>query len=279
MTASINDLTIYNGASTNAGGGGIRNAGTLNLRGDTIRNNVVINADGAGVLNLGTLNVLNSTFSSNTAGGAGGGLFNSGTATITNSTFALNTADYGGGIDNADGAKLVVNSSTISGNHANTSGGGIAATLNNPDTELSGTRLNNTIVADNTYNSASATALGPDLYGFYDPASAGNLIGNLGFAKGMDASKNLLGSIANATPPIDAKLSPLGYYGGTTQTFVPLSGSAAIGGGNASLLTSGIDTDQRGFRRVVHGQLDIGSVQTQAADTKMHEKSAHHKED
>ncbi len=261
VTASINDLTIFNGTSTNAGGGGIRNAGTLAINRCTVRNNVTINADGAGLFNTGNVTVNSSTFSNNTAGGAGGGLFNAGTAIIINSTFAGNSASYGGGLYDADTATMVVHSSTISGNYA-TFGGGIAAPLNSPTTEPSGITLFNTIVAANTFDSVNG--LGPDLYGFFSAASSNNLIGALGFAKGMDPTKNLLGSIANATPSIDAKLSPLGNYGGATLTIIPQAGSPAIGGGNASLLPSGLSTDQRGFSRLSHGKLDIGAVQTGA---------------
>src|SRR5207249_3846748 len=104
---------------------------------------------------------------------------------------------------------------TISGNHAATSGGGISATVNDQTTEPANCILFNTIVAGNTFN--PAVGLGPDLYGFFSFDGSNNLIGNLGFAKGMDPAKNLLGSIEDATPVIDPKLTPLGYYGGQTQ--------------------------------------------------------------
>ena len=106
--------------------------------------------------------------------------------------------------------------------------------------------------------------MGPDLYGFFDSSSSNNLIGSLGFAKGMDVAKNLLGSIENATPSIDPMLSVLGYYGGTTQTMPPKKGSLAIDGGNNALIPAGVVTDQRGFLRVVHNKVDIGAVETPA---------------
>jgi hypothetical protein len=264
VTAEINDLTIFNGVAGQdlPGGGGIRNLGTLTLNRDTIRNNVVVTNDGGGVFNAGTLNVLNSTFSNNTAAGSGGGLFNKGTATVVNSTFAGNTASFGGGIDNLDGATLLVVNSTISGNKATISGGGIASTLNDP-LATPGTRLNNTIVAGNVFNPSIPGALGPDLYGFFNSASSNNLIGSLGFAKGLDATKNLLGSIENATPAIDAMLAPLGDYGGTTQTMPPIAGSRAIDGGNNALVPAGVFSDQRGLSRISHGTVDIGAVEVQ----------------
>jgi predicted outer membrane repeat protein len=238
VTAEIDGLTVENGrAGTNApGGAGIRNLGTLTLRGVTVRDNVVVTNDGGGVFNAGTLKVADSTFSGNTAAGSGGGLFNKGIATIVNSTFAGNSASYGGAITNLDGGKLLLSDSTVSGNHATVSGGGISATLENAGS-ASGTRLNNSIVAGNTFNPAVPGALGPDLFGFFDSASAHNLIGSLGFAKGLDASKNLLGSIENKTPAIDA--------------------------GDNALIPAGVVKDQRGLPRVGNGKVDIGAVETQ----------------
>src|SRR5205085_9026534 len=72
------------------------------------------------------------------------------------------------------------------------------------------------------------------------------------------------GSIENTTPKIDAMLSPLGYYGGTTQTMPPKPGSPAIDAGSNALIASGVLTDQRGGPRIAGAQVDIGSVETDA---------------
>jgi hypothetical protein len=267
VTASINDLTVANGRSQFTGGGGIRNEGTLALRRVSVVNNTAADADGGGVFNVGSLSVLDSTFSGNTAT-SGGGLFNGGAATVVNSTFAGNTADFGGGLYNRDGATLLVANSTVSGNRANQRGGGIASPLNDPVNTPPGTRLNNTIVAGNTFDpsmtESAANPLGPDLYGFFDGASSNNLVGSLGFAKGLDPAKNRLGSIENQTPKIDPLLSSLAYYGGTTQTMPPRTGSPAIDAGNNALVPAGILTDQRGLARIAGARLDIGSVETAA---------------
>ena len=267
VTATISDVTVANARNAQTGGGAIRNEGRLTLRRVTVRNSTVTDADGGGLFNAGSARVIGSTFSGNTASG-GGGLFNGGTATVVNSTFAGNTADFGGGLYNRDGGTLRVINSTVSGNRANQRGGGISATLNDPTTTPSGTRLDNTIVAGNSFDPAltesAADPRGPDLYGFYDPASSNNLIGSLGWAKGLVASRNLLGSVENATPRIDAMLSPLGYYGGTTQTMPPKAGSPAINAGDNSLVPTGILTDQRGKPRIAGGRVDIGSVETVA---------------
>ena len=69
----------------------------------------------------------------------------------------------------------------------------------------------------------------------------------------------------NPSSPIDAKLAPLDYYGGPTQTQIPESGSPVLGAGSTSN-ASGLSTDQRGFARVVAGSVDIGAFQTQGID-------------
>ena len=72
VTASIGELTIANGGASN--GGGILNAGTLNLVWAALSGNTAT-ADGGGVHSSGTLNVYDSTFTGNSANsGSGGGI-------------------------------------------------------------------------------------------------------------------------------------------------------------------------------------------------------------
>ncbi len=142
-TLTLNNVTIRNGhtpdgTATSPGGygGGIANAGTLNITNSAITGNST--GDGAagsgydggiggGIYNAYTLNVTNSTISGNWTGtghlygGHGGGIAsNMGIVTITNSTISGNTTGagttggWGGGIYNA--AKMTITNSTISGN-------------------------------------------------------------------------------------------------------------------------------------------------------------------
>jgi hypothetical protein len=69
---------------------------------------------------------------------------------------------------------------------------------------------------------------------------------------------NRVGTVAN---PIDPLLSPLGYYGGPTQTMPPLPGSPDLDAGDPAAATP---TEQRGQPRVVAGHTDIGAFQTQS---------------
>ena len=142
--ATITGSTISgNTASASGGkGGGIYNRGdTLNLTGSTISGNIVTNGtngggggiysdtDGALVINTSTI----SDNSVNTAGD-GGGIFARDTSTISNSTISGNTAAASGGgiifsyfysfVGSTTGY-LTFQNSTISGNTAGTNGGGI----------------------------------------------------------------------------------------------------------------------------------------------------------
>ena len=62
---------------------------------------------------------------------------------------------------------------------------------------------------------------------------------------------------------VDPKLSPLGDYGGPTQTMPLQNGSCAIDAGPE---TSTLTADQRGLPRPVGSKTDIGAVEKQGAD-------------
>src|SRR5208283_6223366 len=72
------------------------------------------------------------------------------------------------------------------------------------------------------------------------------------------ASGNVV--VPTPTQPI---LAPLGWYGGSTQTMIPLPGSEAICAGLAAD-DGGITSDQRGFQLDVScgSNVDAGAVQT-----------------
>ncbi len=225
-TVTISGLTIAHGFNGN-GGGIYNNSGTLTVNSSTFSSNAATTY-GGGIFNLGTLTVSNSTFSGNTSGN-GGGINNMATLTVSNSTFFGNTAiGNGGGIFNE--GLLTVSNGTLSGNTAGVDGGGIY-------TPAGAWTLNNSIVAGNT----STSWAGDDCDGCVLP-SGGNLI---------------------STPSaiVNPQLAPLGWYGGSTQTMLPLPGSPAIGGG-AATASDKPNIDQRGFARPTSGTVDLGAVQT-----------------
>jgi hypothetical protein len=253
-TLTVTDSTLAANSAHSEGGGLYNQTGTLAVSGCTLSANSA--SGGGGIDNYqGTVTVTGSTLSANSttpASGYGGGIDNSGTLTVSSSTLSGNSATTGGGIDGSAGT-LVVSNSTLTANSAGSGGGGI--------TIYNGTLvLLNTLVAGN--RTTSNGQLAPDVYGPVASTSSNNLIGIgdpllSGISDGVGG--NLIGT---AGCPIDPRLGPLADNGGPTLTHALLPDSPARGAGSP---TNTPPTDQRGLPRVVGGEIDIGSFQTQDA--------------
>ena len=259
-----------------------------------VSGNEAADADGGGVaVNLGSLTIESSTISGNIAGheggtagaGEGGGVYtlsDSGVATtIRNSTISGNTAHavYGGG-----GAYLtfdspaLIENSTIDGNHADNSGGGlfhfgaydgdpgltvIASTITHNSAGYSGggiagagdtfkTHVISRPVVRNTIVSGNTASVGPDVSASYSTTPGTPIPGTL------DAAFSLIGSVdpdttIDQTIPgsdvsaQDPQLGLLAGNGGPTQTQLPAATSPVVNKGSAFGLTA----DQRGLTRPV----------------------------
>jgi predicted outer membrane repeat protein len=208
--------------------------GTLAVADSSFSDNVALS--GAAIDWFGSGTIRRSTFAGNIAEGNGGGINGGGTLTVSNSTFSANTAFSGSGIFNGLEATLTVKSSTFSGNSAS-EGGGIAS--------LGTATLENTIVAGSTQ--------GGNCSGAFATASTHNMSDDATCSPGFTR-------VALA----DLMLGPLADNGGPTQTIALGSGSVAIDAGN-NAAAAGLITDQRGrgFRRIVHGRVDIGAFEVQ----------------
>ncbi len=221
-TATISGLNITNGNTTT--GGGIQNGGNLTLKEVLVYANLAA-TDGGGVYNEtgATLTVIRSTIAHNSAQN-GGGLFNRGGLTITNSTLFGNIATgSGGGLANALGTAALTNT-TIAGNI----GGGIT---------ISGgaVGLKNSILANNTPGGNNCN----------NPVNDG---GN-----NLSSDGSCAFAAFNNTNPL---LGPLTNNGGPTPTLALQPTSAAINSGNAANCPP---TDQRGYPRF--GVCDLGSFE------------------
>jgi hypothetical protein len=253
-TMTIADsLLADNGAFGN--GGAIENRGVLAITNSTLARNVSVGdfrGFGGAIQNLGTLMIVNSTLIDNLADyGNGGAIGNFGTLTIVSGTLARNTAGPqllgygdGGAIANYDTGTLTILNSTLAGNTAATSGGGVAA---------SGmVYLQNTILAQNT---ASTTS--PDCANSLAFSSPGTIISQ---------GNNLIGSLSGCTVPLrgtDRLGEPgLGPFSDDETPgnghFPLLSTSQAINRGNPAVCPK---TDQLGEKRV--GICDIGAIEFQ----------------
>jgi hypothetical protein len=143
-------------------GGGIYNAGTLTLEGDTVANNVAnsgfaaageasVRGFGGGVYNAGTLAVRHSALSGNVA--------NSGQA-LSSVPVTADARGFGGGIYNA--GALTLSDTTLNGNTANAGASGffVAGFGGGIYSEGSGVSLLRVMLAGDTANSATVTAGG-----------------------------------------------------------------------------------------------------------------------
>jgi Ca2+-binding RTX toxin-like protein len=121
VDVEIRGLTLTGG--NQPVGGAITNRGNLSIVNSTLASNTAVY--GGGIDNEGSLTVGGSTLVGNAASTDGGAIFNNGTVTLLGSTVTNNTGYYSGGIYNASAGVLIITGSTIAGNLADDSGGGI----------------------------------------------------------------------------------------------------------------------------------------------------------
>ncbi len=244
-TLTVYDSTI-SGNNAAWGTAGLRNSGTATLTDCTISgNSTFVGNNTGGVANYSSLMMTGCTISANASNQAGG-MLNWGTAILINSTIAGNLAktSVGGGVDN--NGNLTLTACTIAENAAQT-GGGIWAGEGS-------VTLTDTIVAGNSDASGSSDIAS----GYYDSSTVAgsyNLIGPGGSGDIVDGTD---GNIVLASVSA-LGVTPLGDYGGPTETMALLPGSPAIGAGTA---VPGITTDQRGLP-LNSPVPDIGAYQTQ----------------
>ncbi len=261
-----------NGNGTTTLGGGISNYSNydpadLEITETTISGNQAVT--GGGINNrsydgMATATISRSTISGNTAS-LGAGISNQSTIyydeplallTIRNSTVAGNDAtSTGGGIrneaDSGGNSVLDIANSTVSGNTSFSDGGGIMNVASDGATLT----INSTIISGNT-----AGGQGNDLYSDNTSANFSLVQDPAGHTLTDGVSNNLVGA--------DPLLGPLGDNGGFTLTHTLLDGSPAIDKGSNS---AGLSSDQRGsaFSRTVDDAMignaddgtDIGAIE------------------
>lgn len=285
---SIQRSEIY--SNTAASGGGIGNFVPLALFDSRLHNNHVT-FDGGAIEAFSPLVIVRTTLDANTAGRFGGGLFDLQTggnalypdfAHIEQSTLSGNSAQYGGGIYH-DGfiyapTLMTLMNSTLSGNAVSHDGGGLYAysgqtqlfnaTIASNRAERSffqhypvrggGVFITSTAIITAQNSLIANNVSGTDL----TPPSLDDCFGplrSLGYnlletTSNCSISGTTFGNITGQDP----LLGLLQNNGGSTLTQVPLSGSPAIDHGDNTACPS---SDQRGFRRPIGSQCDIGAVE------------------
>ena len=133
VSGTVNLNTVYVISNTAAHGGGIYNAGTLNMTAVNIASNKAF-TDGAGIYNASAptsdpnLTLTRSTVNDNLVpgSGTGGALYNLGNALVLSSTLSYNLAGVGGAVANIEPGNMHIEGSLLYSNTAaNGAGGGI----------------------------------------------------------------------------------------------------------------------------------------------------------
>lgn len=256
-TTLINSEVAGNMAG--AQGGGIYiGGGSFSMTATTVANNRAESSGPAGggifLLTPQPVTIEASAIHSNQANDNGGGLSTGVTpVTIINTTVSGNTAvsNSGGGLYFFHVAEVTLNNVTITQNSAgaSASGGGGLSQLGSAVVTTQ-----NTIIAGNE----APDGLAPDCIGVF-VSQGHNLIGINQSCTGFVDSVNG-DQVGTAAAPLDPRLAPLGWNGGTTMTHALLSGSPAVDAGNPAAPGSGgpacAAADQRGLTRPIDGNQD-----------------------
>jgi len=253
----VADLTITKGKSPKsdvggeASGGGIRNAGALELQRVVVTRNRAAD-DAGGIANDGgTLTLVDSTVSRNKATDDAGGMDNDGgTVTLNGVTFHKNkTKDEAGAFESEQGGTLVGTNVTVSGNKALEAGGVNAeqggsidlfnATLTGNKSKLGG---NGVQVEDD----GSAVAIQNTIVARNGKLDCSGPIESLGGNLDGDGSCGL--AAPDDRPSVDPALEKkIADNGGPTETHALLPGSPAI---DFAVDAACPPNDQRGTARV-----------------------------
>jgi hypothetical protein len=273
--------TISDGYAYYEGGGIASDSGSLAIATTVVSGNTGSTGGGGVYAHIdadGAVDISDSEFTGNDtnfgdAGGGGAEIVHTGTS-IRASTVSGNSAvGSGGGIlfHNHYYASDFENL-TVSGNSAAAAGGGIALDAQNDGTELNFVTLTgNTASAGGGLNAYYANAIGAPTIA--NSVIAGNSGGN-DFEGNLDNTSLSFSAIGTENAVfndgggnlfnVDPMLGALADNGGTTQTHLPLAGSPLIDAADPAFAPPPT-TDQRGQPRVSGGRADMGAVEATAA--------------
>ena len=246
----------------------------VELHGVTISGGMAVS--GGGILNRDHLSIFASVVTHNSATFGGGIASQLGGLTIEASTISHNSAERGGGIHtytDLSGIQTTITNSTISGNTANSAGGGI---LNANGLTV----IRNSTVTDNSLGGVASIGSSRARSELFSTLVAGNgqsdvdtflgatnsflSLGHnlIGFGNALGAFSATLGDQTEVADPL---VAPLAANGGPTPTHALLPGSPAIDTGNLSI---SLEFDQRGapFARANDGRTDVGAFERQVLE-------------
>ncbi len=231
-----NGVTVYLPLEPIQGGGGIHNAGTLDLNEVAIDRNV--SPAGGGIENTGTLTINDSAITNNGGTGvitrAGANLATTNVTVSNNGGNPFPDSSGVGGI-RTDGV-VTLNNVTVVENRAGYSVAGIYT--------AGSVSIKNSIVTENLGANCGGGVLTSTAYNLEDTNTCGF-------------------SAATDLPNTDPLLGPLADNGGPTMTHALLANSPAIDAGSPDCPPPA--TDQRGVQRSQRDACDIGAYELEGA--------------
>ena len=217
------------GAEPGEGGGGIYNAGTLVLRGETLLSSNGTSADGGAVYNAGTLTAERGVSIDSNEAERGGGVASAGTAVLDGIELNSNRASLGGGLFVAAGA-VRLTGGDVNSNQAFVSGGNVwvgpAAAFEADGALLSDARADGTEAGEG----------GGNVYSEGDVAITGGVV-NFGSALGVGGGLLVRGG----TAVIDGAT--------LEQNDAGQGGAVAVEEGEAQLVRARVVNNQAGVSR------------------------------
>ncbi|MFN8445580.1 MAG: choice-of-anchor Q domain-containing protein [Caldilineaceae bacterium] len=259
---TLQNMTLADGKGE---GGAVWSMGSLTIISSTLRNHnhsairTIAGSD--------TLIIDQSSFIDNRGAENGGAIHTHGVVTITRSLFLNNQATNGGAIFASSGAVMAIGNSTFSGNSIVNNGEGAAlAVIRDFNNRPTVTIFNSTLVGNTAFGGSILDGIGGTVkvgnsiiannsssITCFGTSSDGN---NLSSDNDCDGNN---GDIKETNPV----LTPLGNYGGATQSYLPTASSPAINAGNTvrclSAPVNGLD--QRGVVRPQGAGCEIGAVE------------------
>ena len=177
--------------------------------------------------------------------------------TFNQSTVAENTANEGGAFYLQDGTPgryfFTLVDSTVSANTALTQGGGFV--FSQVDFEDALNDAQQILNFENSILAGNSAPFSPDILEDFEPSTVTKTFDGFTLFSSFEGS-SLTEDDEGILLRADPLLSPLGNFGGLTETLVPLPGSLAID----CAITSTGTSDQRGFVRPLNGDNIEGAI-------------------
>ncbi len=295
-TCTLINSTVHDNEASRAGG--IDAAGVTTFQDSRITNNRALATrdwGGGGILSFQpgtTTTLIRTVVSGNTSAKFGGGLHAHGPTVIEDSIFELNHAtETGGGISVGPSRTVTIERSSLIGNTSGSIGGAICVedtgTLDLTNSTISGNQatvvggglmvygvatLVNSTISRNTAQLGTAMMSSPISTVIYGNTIFDGNCAASGDTVTLGGNIESPGNFCGLSPTLDQfnvaplalRLGPLGYYGGSTPTHLPVPGSVAI---DTGIGCPPPQEDQRGLTRPIDGDgdssalCDVGSVE------------------